>query len=142
MLSSFELLGFTDEPNIFVIGENGQNVFHQDAVDYDLSRTTKNELFKVLVGLARALRTDGRKAFDDFVAKRLVRRIEKQKSVQKWSVWEMRNDAHGGRVFFVFARPDLIIVSAVNKAHHSQKNAINRGMKRWNQLLKNLEKKD
>lgn len=138
----YELQEIEGDPNLFVILENGMNVLHDDANRFGISKEKKRELIRIVRSVAKTIRTDGLVALDFLVQEGVLKRIEKQENVQDLKVWETRSNAHGARIFFLLSNANTIIVSAVNKTGNSQSQAINRGIKRWKMLLKQLEKKD
>lgn len=141
MTVKFELQQFEGDPNLFVILENGISVLHADANRFGIRKEEKRELIRMVRAAAKTIRTDGIGSLESLVQEGVLKRIEREESVKHLNVWEVRSDAHAARIFFLLANPNAIIVSAVNKTHHSQSQAINRGVKRWKLLLKECEKK-
>ena len=139
--SRITLQGFKDDPNLFVICENGKDVLNGDAIRCGVSKEIKRELFTVLRAVAKTTRTEGIGALELSFGRDVLKRIDRQENVKDLNFWEARSDAHGGRIFFLLIAPNVIIVSAVNKFHYSQSQAVNRGIKRWKTLLKQSEKR-
>lgn len=132
-----ELLEYESEKHLFVILENGQNVLNLDAVRFGMARPMKKRLMRILKDLVRKMKTDNGVAFEDFIQRGVLKKVHKQESTKNLDMWEMREDSHGGRIFFVMANLNIVVVSAVNKTEFSQSQAINREVRRWKTLLKN-----
>lgn len=141
MSDKFALQEVEGDPNLFVVLENDINVLHADANRFGILKEEKRELMRIVRAVAKTIRTDGATSLDLLLREGVLKKIEREQSVKNLSVWEARSEAHGARIFFLLLNPNTIIVSAVNKTYHSQSQAINRGMKRWKMLLKQLEKK-
>lgn len=123
-----------------IIDSNGHSAFDQDAAKFGMSREIKRELKNILVQVCLALHFKNLVAFDEFITHDLLKKIERNPKAIKHNLWEVRSSAHGGRLFFVMDKSGNIIVSAADKRSKdraAQEKAINRGINRWQKILKN-----
>lgn len=131
--------------NIFVlVDENGRSVLDLDAVKFGLDRKRKFEMLDILSTISESLQFQGSLCLSQYIQDGILKRIEGSQKAQKYNLWEVRSSSHGGRIFFRIDEMGQVIVSAVDKQlvqkSTAQDEAINRGIKRWEALLKRLER--
>lgn len=111
-----------------------------------LEKEFRRQLLFDLRRLALLYKTEGKEAFQELVKENKVCKIIKNKQAEELNVWEIRDDAHPGRLMFLALHEDgFVILSAANKgsaakgktATELQNEAIQKGIKRWKQFLKN-----
>lgn len=122
-----------------IIDDNGHSSFDQDAAKFGMSREVKRQLKSVLIQVCQALAIKGEKGLKDFIADDLLKKIDKNYRAKEHNLWEIRDSAHGGRLFFIMDDDGTVIVSAVDKRtkdQEAQDKAINRGLNRWEKILK------
>lgn len=122
-----------------ILDGTGRSVFDLDAAKFGMSREIKRQLKNVLIQICQTLIIKGLKGLDDFISDGLLRKIERNARAVGHGLWEVRNPAHGGRLFFIMDDDGSVIVSAADKGvkdRSAQEKAINRGINRWEKFLK------
>ena len=127
------------EEQIGVLEEDGKNVLFADCVEFKVSKEERHFLFRKLMVLVCLLKagTD----LTPMIEEGYLAPLDQDPRCKKYNLWEIRDPGRGGRLFFVMDKPDAIIISAVSKRYGSQKQAINRGIKRWETYLKSTKEK-
>lgn len=121
-----------------MLDENGHSYLDMDALRCKLGKHVKRELKNTLILVCRDLKIQGMNALSDFVDEGLLKKIDRNTRAVEHHLWEVRNPAHGGRIFFILDDEGQIIVSAVDKYakdSEAQEKAINRGLNRWEKFL-------
>lgn len=125
-----------------MVDEKGCSCLDADAIRYKLGKQVKRELKNTLVLICQALRIRGMDALSDFIEEGLLKKIDRNSRAVEHNLWEIKNQAHGGRLFFIMDDEGQIIVSAVDKfATHdpkAQEKAIHRGLNRWENFLSKI----
>ena len=128
-----------DAPGLYeILNENGHSYLDMDSVRCKLGKQIKRELKNTLVLVCQALKIQGIRCLSDFVEEGLLKKIDRNTRAARHHLWEVRNPAHGGRIFFIMDDKGQIIVSAVDKYSKdskAQEKAINRGLNRWEEFL-------
>ncbi|MBF0107370.1 MAG: hypothetical protein HQM16_18825 [Deltaproteobacteria bacterium] len=123
-----------------IVDETGLSVFDLDAAKYNMPRAIKRQLKSILIQICQAIEASGTPALIDYVENDLLKKIDKNQRAVDHNMWEVKSPAHGCRLFFIMDDNGNVIVSAVDKrsADESvQDKAINRGLNRWEKILKN-----
>ncbi|MDO8518663.1 MAG: hypothetical protein Q7T11_00685 [Deltaproteobacteria bacterium] len=126
------------ENGIWALEEDGRNVLLADCLRFGIKKQDRTSLMNILTAAVGLLREG--KNFDVLIRKNQIKKLDREKEAVKENIWEVRSEGWGGRIVFVLKDPDTIIVSAVDKGKGSLSQAINRGIKRWKQFLKEQEK--
>lgn len=122
-----------------IVDDKERSVFDLDAAKFRMSREMKRQLKNILIQVCQALEFKGLAGLEEFIADDLLKKIERNARAEAHNLWEVRSPAHGGRLFFVLDGDGSVIVSAVDKSGKErgvQEKAINRGINRWEKLLK------
>lgn len=125
-----------------LIDEKGQSCLDADAIRSKLGKPVKRDLKNTLALICQALKIRGMGALLDFIEEGLLKKIDRNSRAVEHNLWEIRNPAHGGRLFFIMDEEGQIIVSAVDKFatqdSKAQDKAINRGINRWENFLSKI----
>lgn len=123
------------EPGITSLTENGISVLQKDSIRFAISRRQSRFLRRIIKTFSACIQSDfdyGRLIEDGF-----VRKLERQAKAGQYNLWEAREPG-GARIIFRIEKPNMIIVSAVQKSRGSLTEAINRGTNRWQSYLKKM----
>lgn len=122
------------EEILWVLTENGRNVLLEDCQKFGISRTDRFFILGLLYSIVEAIRLGD--PLESFIEDGVLKKLDRQPKVQTADVWEIRDTGRQTRLIFVRDKMDSIIVSAVSKLHGSLSQAINRGVNRWTNYLK------
>lgn len=125
---------------LYEIVDGNRSVFDLDAAKFAMPRVMKRQLSILLIQVCQTLSYKGRAGLEEFINDGFLKRIERNAKALEHGLWEIRHPAHGGRLFFIMDDDGNVIVSAVDKNakdRNAQEKAINRGINRWENLLKN-----
>lgn len=125
---------------LYEIVDGDRSVFDLDARKYGMPREMKRQLKSVLIQICQTISAKGSDGVEEFINDGFLKRIERNAKALEHGLWEIRHPAHGGRLFFIMDDDGNVIVSAVDKNakdRNAQEKAINRGINRWENLLKN-----
>jgi hypothetical protein len=125
------------ESGIWILEEEGQNVLLKDCQRFGIGKETRKALMDIMSLTATYLAKG--ESLEPLIELGLLKKLQRQESAVQTDLWEARLVGRGGRLLFVMKRPDSIIVSAVDKNKGSLSQAINRGVKRWREFLKERE---
>ncbi|MBF0107217.1 MAG: hypothetical protein HQM16_18045 [Deltaproteobacteria bacterium] len=120
-----------------IVDESGISVFDVDAAKYQIPRAIKRQLKSILIQICQAIEISGALAIIDYVENDFLKKIVKNQRAVKHNMWEVKNPAHGYRLFFIMDDNGNVIVSAVDKRSvdvDAQDKAINRGLNRWEKV--------
>lgn len=126
------------EGGLYVLSENGLDILSSDCVRFGITRNDKKFLLNKLKIFQVFLQQN--ETTDEFIRLGIIKKLTKQWKAVKYNLWEARDEGSHGRVIFCMLKPDMVIISAVNKVESSLSQAINRGVKRWELYLKTSKK--
>lgn len=134
LLSMIDLMKY--KLGIYVLAENGQNVFLKDCIAFGIGSQTRKFIERILKETVLCIQN--RMGFDRLIKANLLKRLDRQSKAKKYDLWEIREPG-GSRLIFMLQDPDTIILSAVHKGRGNLSNAVNRGVNRWLNYQKTLK---
>ena len=121
-------------PGIWVIEEEGKNVFLDDCQQFEIDKIERRVLWHYLKEVAQAIREG--EEIQPLIDRGILKKLSRQTKAAKQDLWEIRTDWGGARILFIRIDPKLVVVAAVHKSRGSLSHAVNRGVNRWKNYLK------